>query len=198
MKSKFTLSTEKYILCKKAKPLDLSFENLKSLTNFAEIRALNTGFVSSYRMLGSPTKVNGLYETASVLLNNNQLTGGLEGIRELIGKLLYQPDALCWLDVSCNRLTDISSNIVSFPNLRILYMHYNELASLCAVKRLVQLTGLRSLTLNNNPVAAVHGYRATIIFLLPQLNSLDFVVVTSVERRCLLPPTSVLHANNKR
>lgn len=175
---------------KRAKPLDLSFENLKSLNNIDEYRGFITGFVSSYRMLSLPTKSRGRYKTASMLLNNNQLTGGLEGIRMFVEKLFYQPDALCWLDLSHNKLTDISEELLTFPNLRTLYMHCNKLASLCAVQTLNQLPGLRSLTMQENPVSTVHGYRISMIYLIPLLVSLDFVVVTSIERH-QLPPISV-------
>lgn len=197
MKSKVPPSPEKWISYKRAKPLDLSFENLKSLTDFGQIRALSVGFVSSCRMLGLPAMFNGRYKTSSLLLNNNRLTGDLEGIRVLTAKLFHQPHALRWLDVSSNRLTDVPAELGCFPNLRTLYMHHNELASLCAVRRLSQVTGLRSLTLTNNPVAAVHGYRATVMFLLPQLISLDFAAVTNTERRCSLPPAWLLHAIKK-
>lgn len=181
---------------KQAKPLDLSFENIKSLEAHDQLRALTADFVSSCRMLGVPLKRNGRYVTASILLDNNQLTGGLDGIRSLADKLLYRPETLCWLDVSHNRLTDVSDELLGFPNLRTVYMHRNCLASLCAVRKLHRLPALRSLTLQHNPVATVRGYRSAIVFLLPRLANLDFVQVTNGERR-LLPPVSVQRAVKK-
>lgn len=183
---------------KRAKPLDLSFEGLESLGAVGELRAVAAGFVSSYRMRGlPPSSADGRYKTASVLLNGNRLTGGLEGIRSVLDRLLYRPDALCWLDVSRNRLTDVADELLEFPNLRTLYAHHNDLASLCAVRGLNRLPALRSLTLQNNPVAAVCGYRPAVLFLLPRLSSLDFVVVTDSERR-QLPPVSVRRAANEK
>lgn len=181
---------------KRAKPLDLSFENLKSFNNVDEFRVYTTGFVSSYRMLGLPRKSRNRYVTASMLLNNNQLTGGLEGIRTFVEKLFKQPDALCWLDLSHNQLTDISGELLTFPNLRTLYMHHNLLARLCAVQTLNRLPGLRSLTMQENPLSEIHGYRSAIIFLIPRLACLDFVLVTAIERH-MLPPTSVQRAVKK-
>lgn len=178
---------------KRAKPLDLSFENLKSLNNIDEFRGYTTGFVSSYRMMGLPPKSHDRYVTASMLLNNNRLTGALDGIRTFVEKFLYQPDALCWLDLSHNRLTDVSDELLTFPNLRTLYMHHNQLASLCTVQTLNRLPGLRSLTMQENPLSAVDEYRSAIIFLLPRLASLDFVFVTAVERH-RPPPTAVQRA----
>lgn len=171
---------------KRAKPLDLTFENLTSLdTN--TLRIITLDFVSSYRMLGVPPKVDGRYKTASLLLNNNRIAGSLDGIRAVIDKLFYQPDALCWLDVSYNQLTGISHELLTFPNLRTLYMHHNDLRDICAVESLSQISRLRSFTLSRNPVSAIPEYRTLIIYLLPQLTKLDFVTVTSDERFRLLP-----------
>lgn len=177
---------------KLAKPLDLSFEDLKSL-DAGELRALATGFVSSYRMRGRPPMVDGRYVTASLLLNGNRLTSGLDGLRSVADKLLCQPNALCWLDVSCNRLTELGDALLGFPNLRTLYAHRNNLASLCDIRGLNRLPALRMLTLQDNPLAAVTAYRTTVVYLLPRITSLDFVLVTKGERH-LLPPVSVQRA----
>ncbi|KAF0770737.1 leucine-rich repeat-containing protein 51-like [Aphis craccivora] len=171
---------------KKAKPLDLSFEDLKSLEP-STLRVFSTGFVSSYRMLGVPSKRDGRYKTASLLLSHNRLTGGLDDIRLLVDRLFRQPDALCWLDLSHNRLTDLSDTLLGFPNLCTLYLHHNRLASLCVVARINRLPRLRSLTLQNNPVAVYRGYRTAVLTVLRRITRLDFVIVTNGERR-LLPP----------
>ncbi|KAL4103522.1 hypothetical protein QTP88_018885 [Uroleucon formosanum] len=174
---------------KRAKPLDLSFENLESLEP-SSLRVFSTGFVSSYRMLGVPVQCDGRYKTASMLLSHNRLTGGLDDIRLLVDRLFWQPDALCWLDLSHNQLTDLSDVLLGFPNLSTLYLHHNRLANLCAVARINRLPQLRSLTLQNNPVAEYHGYRTTVLSILKRITRLDFVSVTASERR-LLPPVAM-------
>ncbi|XP_025196236.1 leucine-rich repeat-containing protein 51-like [Melanaphis sacchari] len=171
----------------RAKPLDLSFEDLESLES-SSLRVFSTGFVSSYRMLGVPAGRDGRYKTASLLLGHNRLTGGLDDIRQLVDRLFRQPDALCWLDLSHNRLTDVSDALLGFPNLSTLYLHHNRLASLCVVARIDRLPRLRSLTLQNNPVAEHRGYRTAVLTALRRITRLDFVSVTGGERR-LLPPT---------
>ncbi|XP_060845715.1 leucine-rich repeat-containing protein 51-like [Rhopalosiphum padi] len=171
---------------KRAKPLDLSFEDLESLEP-SLMRVLTTGFVSSYRMLGVPTKRDGKYKTASMLLSHNRLTGGLDDIRLLVDKLFRQPDALCWLDLSHNRLTDVSDALFGFPNLSTLYLHHNLLATMCVLTRINQIPQLRSLTLQNNPLAEYRGYRTVVLAVLRKITRLDFVIVTDSERR-LLPP----------
>uniref|UniRef100_A0A2S2PGE6 Leucine-rich repeat-containing protein 51 n=1 Tax=Schizaphis graminum TaxID=13262 RepID=A0A2S2PGE6_SCHGA len=171
---------------KRAKPLDLSFEDLESLEP-SSMRALTTGFVSSYRMLGVPAKRDGKYKTASMLLSHNRLTGDLDDIRLLVDKLFRQPDALCWLDLSHNRLTDVSDALLGFPNLSTLYLHHNLLATICVLARINQMPQLRSLTLQNNPLAEYRGYRTVVLAVLRKITRLDFVIVTDSERR-LLPP----------
>ncbi|XP_022181501.1 leucine-rich repeat-containing protein 51-like [Myzus persicae] len=174
---------------KQAKPLDLSFENLKSLEP-TSLRVFSTGFVSSYRMLGVPAQRNGRYKTASLLLSHNRLTGDLKDIQLLVDKLFQQPNALCWLDLSHNQLTDVSDVLLGFPNLSTLYLHHNRLATLCAVARIDRLPRLRSLTLQNNPVAEHYGYRTAVLSMLKRITRLDFVSVTDSERR-LLPPIAL-------
>ncbi|XP_008184285.1 leucine-rich repeat-containing protein 51-like [Acyrthosiphon pisum] len=176
-------------LYKRAKPLDLSFEDLESLEP-SSLRVFSSGFVSSYRMLGVPAKRDGRYKTASLLLSHNRLTGGLDDIRLLVDRLFWQPNALCWLDLSHNQLTDLSDVLLGFPNLSTLYLHHNRLASLCAVVRINRLPRLRSVTLQNNPVAEYRGYRTAVLSLLKRITRLDFVSVTESERR-LLPPIAL-------
>lgn len=174
---------------KRAKPLDLSFKELESLRDVAYGTALRTpGFVNSYRTLGLPPRRNGGYATASLSLAHNRLTGGLDGLRPLVRRAFHRPDALCWLDVSHNRLARVPDRLADFPNLRTLYVHHNDVASLwAATDALRRLPGLRSLTLQNNPAAAVPGYRAAVLLMLPRLAVLDFVRVTDDERRALPP-----------
>jgi len=185
---------------KRAKPVDLTFEDLTSL-DMSAMRAFTSDFVRTYRMLGAPAKVHGRYRTASLLLNNNRLTGSLDGIRAVVDRLFDRSDALSWLDVSHNRLTGIASELLGFPNLRTLYMHHNDLRNMCAVESLSQASALRSFTLYGNPVAAIDGYRTTVVRLLPQLTALDFVRVTRDER-CRLPPaamhTTITNLRNAR
>ncbi|CAI6359837.1 unnamed protein product [Macrosiphum euphorbiae] len=130
---------------KRAKPLDLSFEDLESLLP-SSLRVFSTGFVNNIRLL--------------------------------VDKLLWQPNALCWLDLSHNQLTDLSDALLGFPNLSTLYLHHNRLASLCAVARINRLPKLRSVTLQNNPVAEYHGYRTAVLSVLKRITRLDFVSVT--------------------
>lgn len=174
---------------KRAKPLDLSFEDLESLDP-SSLRVFSTGFVSSYRMLSLPEKHDGRYKTASMLLSHNRLTGGLDDIRQLVDSLFQQPDALCWLDLSHNQLTDVSDALLGFPNLSTLYLHNNRFANLCTVFRINQLPRLRSVTLLNNPLAEYHGYRTAVLLVLRKITRLDFNTVTDGERR-LLPPIAL-------
>lgn len=179
----------------RAKPLDMSFENAESL-DASEFRVFRTDLSNSHRMLGVPRKFSGRYKTASLLLNGNRLTS-LENFRTLAVRMLYLPSALCWLDVSDNRLNDVSIDELSdFPNLRTLYLHRNRLTTVSTVTCLDRLTELRTLRLQHNPLATTHAYRAMVLKLLPRLTNLDFVRVTNDEKH-LLPPVLVQQIVNQ-
>lgn len=78
--------------------------------------------------------------------------------------------------------TNNFQQILHFKNLKILYLHGNVIYNLEVVTQLQPLQELRSLTLHGNPMDSLPQYRTTVLHLLPQLTSLDFVRVVRSER----------------
>ena len=68
------------------------------------------------------------------------------------------------------------------PNLHTLLLSGNSIASIREVEKLRGLKNLRTLSLEENPVAQTDNYRQLVIQALPQLIFLDFQRVTQAER----------------
>jgi len=82
-----------------------------------------------------------------------------------------------------NRVTRISEGLgITMPQLRTLVLTNNHIATLTQLEPLGALACLTSLSLLDNPVTKVEGYRAFVIALLPKLRTLDFKRVRPAER----------------
>ena len=112
-------------------------------------------------------------------VNNNQIES-LIGAPKALESLLVEPQALAWLDISFNALTLIHSEILQFPNLKVLYLHGNAIADMMEVDKLADLPKLMSLTLHGNPIEELANYHLYVISQIPQLRNLDFSSVTKV------------------
>lgn len=82
--------------------------------------------------------------------------------------------SLIKLDLSSNQLADIPLRFGAFPQLKILYLHDNQLAAVSILK-----TSLEYLSLFDNPIK---DYRAGIIEANEKLMALDHHVVARSER----------------
>ncbi|XP_014254242.1 leucine-rich repeat-containing protein 51-like [Cimex lectularius] len=159
-------------------PLDYSFKSLTSIEGLANEKPRRG--VKSYKRNKA-----GRYSCTSLRLNNNYLTS-ISGIHGIANELLEFPEKLTWLDLSFNRLASIPTELSAFINLKIVYLHGNQLADLPSVLRpLKMLTELYSLTVHGNPLEERRGYRNKIILNLPNLKSLDFNNVTVADRKRL-------------
>ncbi|XP_023235896.1 leucine-rich repeat-containing protein 51-like [Centruroides sculpturatus] len=154
-------------------PLNFSFRSLNTIKEVLEHRP---------RIWTRQLKKdeNGKYLTRGIQLNNNLLTS-LEGFTEVAEKFLAFPEDISWIDISFNHLTSIESILLNFPNLRILYLHGNNINRLSQLSLLTELTHLKKLTLFNNPVETLPFYRMKVLGYLPNLKSLDFSGVTLKE-----------------
>eukprot|EP00927_Polykrikos_kofoidii_P051331 TRINITY_DN45123_c0_g1_i1.p1 TRINITY_DN45123_c0_g1~~TRINITY_DN45123_c0_g1_i1.p1 ORF type:complete len:292 (+),score=64.63 TRINITY_DN45123_c0_g1_i1:43-876(+) len=121
--------------------------------------------------------------TTSVKLNNNLLET-VAGLPEALSLKMSCPLlTLQWLDLSFNQLQTIEMPILKFENLKALYLHGNCLRSLPEVERLKQLSELKILTLNGNPIESCKIYRMYIVGALPKLRSLDHSTITEDETK---------------
>jgi Leucine-rich repeat (LRR) protein len=129
---------------------------------------------------GTKTRANSC-NADSIRLCNNQLTS-LSGLERVAHHLLEDPADLAWLDVSFNQLTRIDDIVASFPNLKVLYLHGNQIKSLNEVLKLQALPHLTKLTLHGNPVSEKKDYKAWVLSHLPAVRDFDFSPVTKLDR----------------
>lgn len=126
------------------------------------------------------------YLTSSLWLSNNSFVS-IAKIEDLAENFLESPADLRWLDLSYNKLRDIDDDIIKFSNLKILYLHGNEIADIKSLLKLRKLCYLRSLTLHGNPIERMKDYRRYVIAILPQISNLDFSPVIYTEKKKALP-----------
>lgn len=65
-----------------------------------------------------PPRPNVQLNSIAVRLGNNKLTT-LDGLESFLEHVLEDPQALVWLDLSCNRLKGISDVLTKYPNLQV-------------------------------------------------------------------------------
>ncbi|OAD60981.1 Leucine-rich repeat-containing protein 51 [Eufriesea mexicana] len=164
-----------------AAPLDLSFKKATTMSELASKRpqAVRTGKI--------PLRTSAdRFVTCSLWLSNNLLTS-MNGFESLAHKVLDDPTNLSWLDLSFNEIERIGDDIIKFPNLKIFYLHGNNISNINDIVKLKKLQTLRSLTLQGNPIENLPYYRGYIVHILPQLTALDFSAVLSAERKKAAP-----------
>jgi Leucine-rich repeat (LRR) protein len=114
-------------------------------------------------------------------------------------QIVERPENLTWLDLSFNKLTSLSAELVELSSLKIMYLHGNLLTELGKVlQTLRNLSQLYSLTLHGNPLEEHKKYRARILSTLPQLRSLDFTNVTLSDKLHLKNKVKKKNAASKR
>lgn len=154
-------------------PVDLSFFEAGPSMDDLMDRRPRRGVQPYYR------SINGRYHCTALRLNNNRLTT-TRLLPALVTQFLEHPEALAWLDLSCNRLRETPKELMYLPGLRLLYLHGNRLCKLNSlVAVLAGLPELFGLTLHGNPLPE---YRHMLLANLPRLRALDFSNVTHMDR----------------
>lgn len=88
---------------------------------------------------------------------------------------------LQWIDLSFNKLSSVHDDITRIPYLKILYLDNNVISDLNKITALSQCNNLTTLTLSQNPVCKIRGYRQFIVEMCPVLEKLDNSEVTEKE-----------------
>uniref|UniRef100_A0A3B4ZFF0 Leucine-rich repeat-containing protein 51 n=1 Tax=Stegastes partitus TaxID=144197 RepID=A0A3B4ZFF0_9TELE len=106
------------------------------------------------------TTADNKYLSRSLRLSYNNVTD-LDGLQDTLSHFLAQPLKLAWLDLSFNKLIHITPvRLRSFlQELRVLYLHGNQIGQLSEVDKLVQLQHLHTITLHGNAIENCKGYR---------------------------------------
>ncbi|XP_014671177.1 PREDICTED: leucine-rich repeat-containing protein 51-like [Priapulus caudatus] len=159
-----------------APPLDFSFKCLAVLSDISDEEPRDGIRKLRYTRQDKPKAVTNAFR-----LNNNSLCE-LSGFAETLASLVDNPDGLLWIDISFNDLTTIDPVLPTYRNLRVLYLHGNNISNLCEVEKLAQLSDLRSLTLHGNSIENEKGYRHMVLAMIPQLKTLDFSGITKSDR----------------
>ena len=147
----------------------------------AEGEGEGEGGEASPRRVEVPVDEDATLMKTSVKLDNN-LIENWDGFGEAMGSLLSDPRRLDFLDLSCNKVTEVGAPLAEYKSLTVLYLHGNQIANFKDLRALKQLTELRKLTLHGNPVEAKKNYRLTVINALPKLKQLDFTPITALDR----------------
>jgi hypothetical protein len=124
--------------------------------------------------------------TTAVKLNNNALKS-IAQLPEALSGAMNNPIAnLQWLDLSFNQLERVEDTILTFGNLKALYLHGNCIRSLQGIEKLKKFDKLIILTLNGNPIESSKIYRPYVIGALAKLKSLDHSSITDDEKSTAL------------
>lgn len=136
-------------------------------------------------------EINVSSNSKTLIVNNNNLDN-LNFLNDLLKHLFQLKNIetvsnysnLISLDLSFNNLTTVSDNLFVLSNLKILFLHSNKIENITEIQKLTNLSKLKKLTLENNPLMEMYNkfYRSFIIHYLPQIKSLDFHDISKVEK----------------
>ncbi|XP_075211230.1 leucine-rich repeat-containing protein 51-like [Lycorma delicatula] len=164
-------------------PVDFSFKKIETLIEIILYDKPRGGRVKSVPSRGPKNH----FVTAGIWLNNNNLHT-TEGLSEMVENTLEYPHRLAWLDLSFNKIDTITADIAKFINLKILYLHGNNIQDLQMVLKIKPLASLRTLTMHGNPIDSIPSYRSYLVKILDQIINLDFVTIAPSERLAPPPP----------
>ncbi|XP_034716730.1 leucine-rich repeat-containing protein 51-like isoform X2 [Etheostoma cragini] len=155
-------------------PVDLSFMDINSVTGaLAEVPR------NGLRPLKTNSK--GKYQSCSLRLSNNSISD-IIGLQYILNHFLAQPSKLGWLDLSFNKITCLDPLFCELSELRVLYLHGNNIWNLSDVDQLKELQHLHTITLHGNPIETNMNYRNHVITALPHLKKMDFSAVTREQK----------------
>ncbi|KAI5703231.1 leucine-rich repeat-containing protein 51-like [Diaphorina citri] len=160
-------------------PLDLSFQQIQSLDKVA-VQKLKPNV---HRLGESPPMLVGRYDTRSLWLSHNKISL-VYGLDSLVHRTILDPDLIGWIDLSFNNIKNVDKNMfTNFPNLKILYLHKNQIEEYLSVFVLRRVNSLRTLSLYGNPIEKIREYRAVVSTMIPQLVTLDSVFILPSEKQ---------------
>ena len=117
--------------------------------------------------------------TTSLFLRYNKLRS-VEGFLEITQQLLHGPrfEQLSWIDLSHNRLTQISKELQGLPQLKNLYLHVNFITNFKEFENLKEAKLLRTFTIHGNPIENYPEFRCLLTCILPTLQKIDSALLT--------------------
>ncbi|CAG9854303.1 unnamed protein product [Phyllotreta striolata] len=169
-------------ILRSGKPADFSSFHIQHLNVGAFMRDIGLSSARESRVgcrpaLGKRRK----FLSRSIWLSNNNLRS-LSNLDGFVEEILEYPEELGWIDLSFNKIQTIDECILKFKNMKIIYLHGNNISDLEEIKKLQSLDKLKSLTIHGNPIADQSNYRQFVITTLPQVINLDFTAILPSER----------------
>ncbi|XP_065670658.1 leucine-rich repeat-containing protein 51 isoform X2 [Hydra vulgaris] len=159
-------------------PLDYTFMCLTTIGDCLEEESRNHNFKKIKPSAGSKGHEIIKKRTNAIRLSNNVLIDWKDFLNT-VSKLVESLHHIEWIDLSFNDISNIDKCVLEFRNLKILYLHGNNIEKISEVDKLSSLEHLRSLTLHGNPIEDCNpSYRHYVLFRLPNLKCLDFSGVT--------------------
>lgn len=83
-----------------------------------------------------------------------------------------------WIDLSFNRLVELTDDFALFPNLKNIYLHSNYICDFKEIEKLAKVKQLKSLTIHANPIEKFEEFRVLIASIIPQLSKIDTTLLT--------------------
>jgi len=182
-------------------PLDFSFSEARKMSDFTRVTPRN-GLVNyitvpvfinkndielKERKLITKKEVKDIeksyckYISDAIRMNNNTISS-FKGFNRMLDSVLDNPKKLQWIDLSFNDIEHIDEVLLEFQNLKVLYLHSNEINNIKEVDKLAKLKNLKKLTLHANFIEQQESYRWYVIAKIPQLQSLDFSKVIKSDK----------------
>ena len=157
--------------------LDYSFYNLTEVADLEAEEPRQEGKKQTIKRTD-----DGKFHCRNLKLNNNAITE-LGTLKPTIELLLVDPYLLTWLDLSFNLLTKIDAVICDLRELKILYLHGNNITQINEVDKLAGLENLQKLSLHGNPVEKVKNYKCYVLCLIQTLKNFDMSSITKNDRK---------------
>lgn len=168
-------------------PSKLTFDELttsinnsgaNTITNTHTNNGNNAHTNNNGNTLSSPSKKEII---KAIRLSNNNLTSLDNVITSLINSGI-DTTKVQWIDLSFNSLTVIPDDLIKlFPNLIKLYLHANKIQKLSEIKKLTELTLLKSVSFYGNPVEEHKHYRNYVLYHNQNLTQFDMSPITKTE-----------------
>ena len=107
---------------------------------------------------------------------------------------------LAKIDLSNNAIASLPKKNIfqSMRNLKILYLHENQISEWDDMENLTGLPNIRHLTLFNNPCSQLSGYRHYMVNSIPTMQAFDLHIVTDEERNSkFIQPTNRVDCSDR-
>lgn len=138
-------------------------------------------FTANKDSLGKTKKKKVKLICSSLILMSNKIPD-LTGFYNIVDQVMVSCDNLRWIDLSHNTFSKLTTDFGRFAQLRSLYLHCNKIRDMEELRKIQNISKLRTLTIHGNPLDQLPNFRTYVIAVLPNIKKLDTVLVSYKER----------------